>query len=34
MATFEQEHKELEKEEAIVDNVSSGIIEDGKGDDK
>lgn len=34
MATFEKEHEELSKEEASVDNVTEGIAEDGKGNDK
>lgn len=34
MATFEKEHEELSKEEASVENVNAGIVEDGKGGDK
>ncbi len=33
MATFEK-HAELSNEEAFLDGIKNGIIEDGKGDDE
>lgn len=32
MATFEKEHEELSKTEAIIEGITEGIIEDGKGE--
>lgn len=34
MATFEKEHEELSKEEAVLEEVKKGIVEDGKGDEE
>lgn len=32
MATFEKEHEELSKKEAITEGITDGIVEDGKGE--
>ena len=33
MATIEKEHEELSKEEASTQEVTNGIVEDGKGEE-